>query len=232
MKELDNRGLSMVELVIAIAMSTIVIGAASLFLFNAERTYRTAEYSIDLQSEAQILMEQLANWVMESNWIAVEGTADDPVLVLYQINRPKLIDAGDHLELAAAPAQKRIIYISGAKLYMFTQHEGEDGIALGAFTDEIKDGTPDISDIPANPASTAPETCICEYLEALNGFKVSLPDGSDITTASKITTINVSVKMVEGVARQKQHYNVKNSFSIRNSIMDDVFEVETSEEGE
>lgn len=71
----DDRGFSLVELIIAMAIASIIMGAAIMFMNSAQRSYRTAESTINLQVESQILMEQLANWVMESNRMAMIRTS-------------------------------------------------------------------------------------------------------------------------------------------------------------
>lgn len=63
----DHSGITFVELIIAIAISTIIFGAAILFLGMAHKNYNHASAQIDLQSESQILMEQIGMWVMEGN---------------------------------------------------------------------------------------------------------------------------------------------------------------------
>ena len=63
----DHRGITFVELIIAIAISTVILGAATLFLGMAHKNYNHASAQIDLQSESQILMEQIGMWVMEGN---------------------------------------------------------------------------------------------------------------------------------------------------------------------
>ena len=55
----DHSGITFVELIIAIAISTIIFGAAILFLGMAHKNYNHASAQIDLQSESQILMEQI-----------------------------------------------------------------------------------------------------------------------------------------------------------------------------
>ena len=52
----DHSGITFVELIIAIAISTIIFGAAILFLGMAHKNYNHASAQIDLQSESQILM--------------------------------------------------------------------------------------------------------------------------------------------------------------------------------
>ena len=70
----DHRGITLVELLIAIAISSIIVAAAAFFLMTAQKNYREASASIDLQSESQILMEQLGTWFMEGNRIKTEFT--------------------------------------------------------------------------------------------------------------------------------------------------------------
>mgnify|MGYP002578479742 CR=1 FL=1 len=62
----DHRGITLVELIIAIAISTVILGAATLFLGMAHKNYNHASAQIDLQSESQILMEQIGMW--ETGW--------------------------------------------------------------------------------------------------------------------------------------------------------------------
>ena len=72
----DHRGITLVELIIAIAISTVILGAATLFLGMAHKNYNHASAQIDLQSESQILMEQIGMWVMEGNRVEVIVSAE------------------------------------------------------------------------------------------------------------------------------------------------------------
>lgn len=65
----DNRGLTLVELIIAVTMTTIIIIAATIFLNNAMKSYRVAHETINLQMDAHVLMEQIGVWVMEGNYV-------------------------------------------------------------------------------------------------------------------------------------------------------------------
>lgn len=201
MKKLDNKGLSLVELILAISMSTIVVGAAAMFLYNAERSYRTAEYSVDLQMEAQLLMEQMGNWVMESNHIIIGGPGSDAsVLVLYKIPRGDKLSSVDISE----KGERRTIYLSHNKLYIKIDEEENPGDYLA----EIYGSGPDLSFTTGAPDE---EYCIGQYVEI---FNVALPVGVE---DPYITSIDVKLGMHEGISRQSQSYTVNNLFSIRNS---------------
>ena len=133
----DHRGITLVELIIAIAISTVILGAATLFLGMAHKNYNHASAQIDLQSESQILMEQIGMWVMEGNRVeeldpSVSGVRG---IAIYTIpNTPSVTNPAG----AAAPeaASKRVIWISagGKKLYTKT-----DTTVISAATDEVQE---------------------------------------------------------------------------------------------
>ena len=226
MKRLNNKGLSLVELVIAIAMSTIVVGAAAVFLYNAEKSYRVAEYSVDLQTEAQILMEQMSNWVLMSNWVQViDESTDQSILVLYYIpnneKKYKLEEEGGTLKLKAttgdAKATRSLIFVQDKKLYYISDTES----VTGEYLNEIKAGGFDKDSLP----TPSDEDCVGEFV---SGFTVDIPFGVD---ADKINSIIVKLGMSEGVNTQSQSYSVKNQFSIRNSIYEVVTEEAADPDG-
>ena len=198
------------ELVIAIAMSTIVLGAVMSFLYGAEKSYRTAEYTVNLQMEAQLLMEQMSNWVMESNHIEIGGMDGDNYLVLYQIPR-KAVD-GTTLVRLETLGKRKIIYMNNGKLYIKFDDEPSDG----AYESEIKNGTLDTSFLTDTPDE---EYCIGEYVIS---FTAKIPDGVD---EDKINSVNIEIDMYEGVTSQSQSYSVSDRFSLRNA----TFVVESDE---
>ncbi len=112
----DNRGMTLVELIVAIAMSAVIMVAATFFLNNALRSYNAAAESIDLQMESQILMEQIATWVMEGSRVIVEDGGG--ALAVQYIPAEFSYDLG----LTFTPPQKeetrRVFWKNGRKLYM------------------------------------------------------------------------------------------------------------------
>lgn len=110
----DHRGITFVELLIAMAVSVIIMGAATLFLSSAHKSYNNASNAIDLQSESQVLMEQIGMWVMEGNRVEVNGNK----LIIYQIPRKVTTPLPDGVPPKTDTTNKRIIWLSGNKLYM------------------------------------------------------------------------------------------------------------------
>lgn len=159
----DHRGITLVELIIAIAVSTIIMGAATFLLSAAQRNYRNASSSIDLQSESQIMMEQVGHWIMEGNRVSVD--AGKQVLTIYQI--PKVVP-GSRLPSGVSPstdtASKRVIWISSNnKLYMKKFLNIPD---------------PDHDTFTVSASDETEENCIGEYVTAfqadVSGSKVQI----------------------------------------------------------
>ncbi len=134
--ELNNRGMTLIELMIAITMSFIIVTAATMFIGNAQKSYQNASESVNLQMEAQILMEQLGTWIMEGNRI----TADASGLTIYDIPRKTAtpLPAG---VIYDEQASKRVIWIADGKLYMkiFTNIADPDADTLSVTADDAKE---------------------------------------------------------------------------------------------
>lgn len=73
MKRLDNKGVSLIELILAIAISFIVIAAIISFMSVGTKSYNYAEDEINIQTEGQILMNQISDMIITSNNVKVTG---------------------------------------------------------------------------------------------------------------------------------------------------------------
>lgn len=190
----DHRGLTFVELIIAIAISTIIMGAATLFLGTAHKNYNHATAQIDLQSESQILMEQLGMWVMEGNRVEVIDDTYATKLVVYQIPRNvDVSDLPDGVTRTTETISKRIFWMpkGGKRLYMkkFT------GIA------KISEDSSDVKD-----TDEIDENCIGEYVTEFT---------PQVTKKKTNATVTISLKM----EYLKQKYEIQNEFKVRNGLM-------------
>ncbi len=185
----DNRGMTLVELMIAIAISVIIMGAATYFIQSALRSYETASDTIDLQMESQILMEQVSTWVMEGNWVKV---VDGTNLVIYEI--PRKVDATKLPDGVTAPNQeatKRIIGVVDGKLYMKVVEHIAD-----PYTDP---------DTGLTSADAVVENCIGEYVTEF------IP----VVDASSQDKVTIQLKLETGM----QEYHLKNEMKVRNELM-------------
>lgn len=177
----DHRGITFVELIIAIAIFTIIMGAATLFLGAAHKNYNHATAQIDLQTESQILMEQLSMWIMEGNRVIKEDDADSTRLIVYQIPR-KSVDG------TTEDVKKKIFWMpkDGKKLYMRSY----------TITDLATDKT-DISTLTADE-----EHCIGNYVTDFT---------PTISSDSKKVTISLKMEYLKQKYEIQNEFKVRNA---------------------
>lgn len=186
----DNRGITLMELIIAITIAVIVMGAATLFIRTAIKSYDTASETIDLQMESQIVMEQISTWIMEGNKVKIVNGNN---LVIYQI--PRKLDVAKLPSGVAVPSQdasKRIIGVYDGKLYM-------------KVVDSISDVEAD-TDVGITSADAVVENCIGEYVTDFGPSLIS----------DKENEVNIDIKLEKGT----QEYKLTNQIKIRNELRD------------
>lgn len=66
MKSENNKGFTLVELMISMAISAIIIGSLVIFMNVSSKSYKAASEEVSLQMEAQTILNQLENIIMES----------------------------------------------------------------------------------------------------------------------------------------------------------------------
>lgn len=188
----DHRGITLVELLIAIAISSIIVAAAAFFLMTAQKNYREASASIDLQSESQILMEQLGTWIMEGNRIKTESTdggTSQNVLVIYKIPR-KITTALPDGVIRPDTAEKRVIWKSASDKHLYMKK-----------VQGISDPDLDTTDLSMLAGEESKETLIGEYV---TDFQVNVDDSK----------VGIALNM----AQSKETYEIQNDFKVRNEL--------------
>lgn len=82
-RTIENRGFSLIELIVTVAILAIVGGIIAAFMLSSTRVYQSADSEVNLQYEAQIAMNQIKNYVMEAN----EGITSNGNQYLIDSNR-------------------------------------------------------------------------------------------------------------------------------------------------
>lgn len=188
----DQNGITFIELIIAIAISAIIMAAATMFLGAAHKNYNNASAQIDLQSESQILMEQFGMWVMEGNRVeAFDASPSGPKgIVIYQIPRTPSVENPDGAA-APDPVTKRVIWLSASGKKLYTK------------TTTVTDLTADTTVITA-ATDERQQNLLGEYVTDFTG---------SVDEDSK-ASVTISLKM----EYLKQSYEIKNVFKVRNII--------------
>lgn len=82
--KLNNQGFSLVELLVALAISGIVIVMISLLIVNSSNLFNNENRNIDLQNEFQVVDGFLSETLMEAKTIDIVDNSDgDQTLTLY-----------------------------------------------------------------------------------------------------------------------------------------------------
>ena len=188
----DQKGITFIELIIAIAISAIIMVAATIFLGSAHKNYNNASAQIDLQSESQILMEQIGMWVMEGNRVeALDASVSGAQgIVIYRIPRKTSVE-NPNGAAASEAASKRVIWLSASRKKLYTKTAAvadldTDTTVIVASTDEVQ------------------QNLLGEYVTAFTGT---------VDTSSQ-TSVTVSFQM----EYLKQKYEIQNVFKLRNIL--------------
>jgi prepilin-type N-terminal cleavage/methylation domain-containing protein len=72
----NNKGFTLVELIIAMAVSTIVIGSIASFMYYCTANYRRTNEETALQMEAQTIRNQLENLILEADNVKFDPATD------------------------------------------------------------------------------------------------------------------------------------------------------------
>jgi prepilin-type N-terminal cleavage/methylation domain-containing protein len=79
-KILGNKGVTLLELLVAVAISVIVIATIAYFMERSTKNYKNANEEVTLQMEAQTILNQLNDLIMEAYNVKYEAQ----VLKIYQ----------------------------------------------------------------------------------------------------------------------------------------------------
>lgn len=125
----DDRGITLIEMIIAIASSVIVMGAATVFIRNALRGYELAASTMNLNTESHVLVEQLSTWIMEGNYYAGPDSpslTDGNTFIICRIPSDEFNDEEKYPDLTVDQRSElngeswvRVLWYNGTdKLYM------------------------------------------------------------------------------------------------------------------
>lgn len=151
MRQHDERGFTLVELVIAMGMFSLVMVAIMVFMTSGSKSYSYSSGELNMQMESQMLINQIRDMVYDSNY--AECADDDngnKALFLYKFETPpRATDAAGEIVVEYEPdhiLKKRVIYCKNGQLYY-------EQVASG--TDNDKQ--------PSYPE--APENLLCKYVD-------------------------------------------------------------------
>lgn len=109
----NNKGISLIELVVAIGIMSIVMLIITEMLVNATRFFERQSSNVELQNEAQIVTNYLTEAIMEAN-----GMEFDNVTGVYKLFTTAP-GAGGTDTYATGKGEKRILYYDSANTSLY-----------------------------------------------------------------------------------------------------------------
>lgn len=82
--KLDNKGFSLVEIMLAVVVSTIVLGALTAMIVFASRSSRETNERIELQNQVKDALNHIDSYCMEAEYIKWQKIDDANVLMVFQ----------------------------------------------------------------------------------------------------------------------------------------------------
>jgi len=118
-KSIDNKGFTLVELLIAMAISVIVIASIAYFMNYSSKNYRNSNDEVTLQTEAQTILNQLSDLIMEASNVKFDDANDKLIIYQKDANEEFIIsfDSANHRLMFEKNVYKGVELIANQKIF-------------------------------------------------------------------------------------------------------------------
>lgn len=126
MKEKKNAGFTLVELLVAMLMSLILITGVGQFMAASTNNYQAVDKQVNLQMEAQSVINSISDMVLEANNVAFVTASDGEKYFIIYYNLGEKSSTGGVMDKTTA--KQNIIWLDSSehKLYLFTCNSKDD----------------------------------------------------------------------------------------------------------
>lgn len=223
----DNKGFSLVELLVAITISAIVAGGIGYLLTTSLRMYNKDTVDVSLQQELQITLNQIVDYAMESETIVADfdGTYPD-YLALGTFESASGTGVLDKTKLNA-----QIIWQDGNKLYLKKTTVDDFCLSSNPTDADFRkiDKSKIESLIPAAGASSD-ANLLAQYVTEFKvtgiGGIVEVKDESGNVTGHAYEnplSIILELEFKKSVATADRNKKVEDTVSLRNKVTNDIY---------
>lgn len=206
-RKLNNKGLSLVELIIVIGIMSIVAIAIAAFMSSGSQSYAKSSSEVDLQYEAQLATNQMQDLIIDATeYLAyeVDGTAMTPTSV-------DSFDSGDEKIITAVTYDKSKESTPGtfeptayvANIITWKKADNKLYYEQKSVTKTTYD---DKEPTYAYGGNNIPETLMSEYITGLT-FDVSMMDTKNV--------VDVGVRYERGSRKYETNHNI----TLRNKLL-------------
>lgn len=201
----SNQGFTLMEMLLCVLLSCIVISAIGNFMVAAIKQYNSVEREINLQIEAQTVLNQLGKMIKEADNVQYKAEGNDAYVVMYY-------ELEDTLKTSSA---------SAAKIKIAWFHANADKNKPGAmYLFEIEKDpsaySKALSEIAAGDTTNA--SFMTNYV---CGFNVKGSDGAGLNSglAEDKNSVSITVKLKNVFKKDKKEYNATDTIKLRNKVV-------------
>ena len=214
----DNKGFSLVELLVAITISAIVAGGIGYLLTTSLRMYNKDTVDVTLQQELQITLNQIVDYAMESETIVADFDGNPPeYLALGTFDKTKL--------------NAQIIWQDGNKLYL--KKTTVEDFCKSANPENNHYREIDKSKIKSHIPSVGTSSdanLLAQYVTAFKvtgiGGIVEVKDASGNVTGHAYEnplSIILELEFEKSIATADRNKKVEDTVSLRNKVTNDIY---------
>lgn len=190
----DNKGFSLVELLIAIAISSIVLMALVMLITQAVRSYTKQTALAQIQSDADISLNQMSKNILEATEIKIEKLNGDVTIYTNKvIEKKNSTEVGIEWGYYYESATQQLWYINSDKSEMSLVCDNVTSFDVRISKDSIQLDTATIKSIDRNP-----QIVISLGLQRMNEKRIVSRTFSTRNQLNDNITLGKSVTSVEG----------------------------------
>lgn len=215
----DNKGFSLVELLVAITISAIVAGGIGYLLTTSLRMYNKDTVDVTLQQELQITLNQIVDYAMESETIVADFDGNPPeYLALGTFDKTKL--------------NAQIIWQDGNKLYLKKTTVNDFCKSANPENEHYREiDKSEIESLILSKDASSDANLLAQYVTA---FKVTGIGGiveiKDETTGAVTEyayknplSVILELEFEKSVAAANKNKKVKDTVYLRNKVTNDIY---------
>lgn len=190
----DNKGFSLVELLIAIAISSIVLMALVMLITQAVRSYTKQTALAQIQSDADISLNQMSKNILEATEIKIEKLNGDVTIYTNKVVEKKnSTEVGIEWGYYYESATQQLWYINSDKSEMSLVCDNVTSFDVRISKDSIELDTATIKSIDRNP-----QIFISLGLQRMNEKRIVSRTFSTRNQLNDNITLGKSITSVEG----------------------------------
>ncbi len=197
----NNKGISLVEILIALAIGSIVLTALGLLVQQCVRGYTRQTVNAQLQNDADITLNQLEGDIMESNTLVIDNTGRYHYLFTHK----------------SVNESQNTVYYSG---YIYDSGDISDGGHILYYADNMVKSQAGVDVLPAG------SSVVCENVSDFGVYiAAETVRYNDEQSSAAINYVNPNIRITLNITLEKNMFNTDARTVTRQVLVRNRFDV-------